>query len=35
VIAPRQVRRRLCEYLRLLGSKRDDGPRRKHGNIPL
>jgi propionyl-CoA carboxylase beta chain len=35
VIQPRQVRRRLCEYLRLLENKRDDGPRRKHGNIPL
>jgi len=35
VIAPRQVRRRLAECLRLLESKRDDGPRRKHGNIPL
>jgi propionyl-CoA carboxylase beta chain len=35
VIEPRQVRRRLCEYLQLLGNKRDDGPRRKHGNIPL
>jgi propionyl-CoA carboxylase beta chain len=35
VIEPRHVRRRLCEYLRLLQTKRDDGPRRKHGNIPL
>jgi propionyl-CoA carboxylase beta chain len=35
VIEPRRVRRRLCEYLRLLANKRDDGPRRKHGNIPL
>jgi propionyl-CoA carboxylase beta chain len=35
VIEPRRVRRRLCEYLRLLQNKRDDGPRRKHGNIPL
>jgi propionyl-CoA carboxylase beta chain len=35
VIQPRQVRRRLCEYLVLLANKRDDGPKRKHGNIPL
>jgi propionyl-CoA carboxylase beta chain len=35
VIEPRRVRRRLCEYLRLLQNKRDEGPRRKHGNIPL
>jgi len=35
VIEPRHVRRRLGECLRLLENKRDDGPRRKHGNIPL
>jgi propionyl-CoA carboxylase beta chain len=35
VIEPRRVRRRLGECLRLLENKRDDGPRRKHGNIPL
>ena len=35
VIQPRAVRRRLVECLRLLENKRDDGPRRKHGNIPL
>ncbi|HVZ36322.1 MAG TPA: acyl-CoA carboxylase subunit beta [Polyangiaceae bacterium] len=35
VIRPRDLRRRLCECLELLANKRDDGPRRKHGNIPL
>jgi propionyl-CoA carboxylase beta subunit len=35
VIEPRHVRRRLAECLRLLENKRDEGPRRKHGNIPL
>jgi propionyl-CoA carboxylase beta chain len=35
VIRPRDLRRRLCECLRMLRNKRDDGPRRKHGNIPL
>jgi propionyl-CoA carboxylase beta chain len=35
VIRPRDVRRRLNECLRLLRNKRDDGPKRKHGNIPL
>ncbi len=35
VIRPRDVRRRLTEYLRMLQNKRDEGPRRKHGNIPL
>jgi propionyl-CoA carboxylase beta chain len=35
VIEPRHVRRRLSECLHLLANKRDDGPRRKHGNIPL
>lgn len=35
VIRPRDLRRRLAEYLHLLKDKRDDGPRRKHGNIPL
>jgi propionyl-CoA carboxylase beta chain len=35
VIEPRHVRRRLSECLQLLANKRDDGPRRKHGNIPL
>ncbi len=35
VIRPRDVRRRLTQCLRLLRNKRDEGPRRKHGNIPL
>jgi propionyl-CoA carboxylase beta chain len=35
VIRPRELRRRLCESLRRLRNKKDDGPRRKHGNIPL
>ncbi len=35
VIRPREVRRRLSECLRLLQNKREQGPRRKHGNIPL
>jgi acetyl-CoA carboxylase carboxyltransferase component len=35
VIRPRDVRRRLTECLRLLENKRDEGARRKHGNIPL
>jgi propionyl-CoA carboxylase beta chain len=35
VIRPREVRRRLTECLRLLQNKREQGPRRKHGNIPL
>src|SRR5690606_41357185 len=35
VIEPRHVRRRLAQCLELLAEKRDEGPRRKHGNIPL
>jgi propionyl-CoA carboxylase beta chain len=35
VIEPRHVRRRLAECLHLLENKRDEGPPRKHGNIPL
>jgi propionyl-CoA carboxylase beta chain len=35
VIRPRELRRRLCECLRRLRHKRDEGPKRKHGNIPL
>jgi acetyl-CoA carboxylase carboxyltransferase component len=35
VIRPRELRRRLIECLRMLRTKKDDGPRRKHGNIPL
>jgi propionyl-CoA carboxylase beta subunit len=35
VIAPRVTRRRLGAALELLKDKRDDNPRKKHGNIPL
>jgi propionyl-CoA carboxylase beta subunit len=35
VIRPRDVRQRLIRYLRLLANKRDEAPRRKHGNVPL
>ncbi len=35
VIIPRETRPRLIEALRLLSTKRQPGPRRKHGNIPL
>lgn len=35
VIAERDVRRRLCHYLALLGSKAHVPLRKKHGNIPL
>jgi propionyl-CoA carboxylase beta chain len=35
VIRPRDVRRRLASYLRILRTKRDKNPPRKHGNIPL
>jgi len=35
VIDPAETRIRLVEGLRLLRSKQEDAPRRKHGNIPL
>ena len=35
VIVPRETRPRLIEALRMLATKRQPGPRRKHGNIPL
>ena len=35
VIDPAETRIRLIEGLRLLQTKHDDSPRRKHGNIPL
>jgi len=35
VIEPHQTRPRLITALHLLETKRDPGPRRKHGNIPL
>lgn len=35
VVRPPVLRRRLSECLELLQNKRDEPPRRKHGNIPL
>jgi propionyl-CoA carboxylase beta subunit len=35
VIQPKDVRRRLGQYLELLRTKRDRNPAKKHGNIPL
>jgi propionyl-CoA carboxylase beta chain len=35
VIAPRETRPKLIEALHMLQTKREPGPRRKHGNIPL
>jgi propionyl-CoA carboxylase beta chain len=35
VIVPHQTRPRLIKALRTLRTKRVDGPKRKHGNIPL
>ncbi|MBL7716052.1 MAG: acyl-CoA carboxylase subunit beta [Bdellovibrionales bacterium] len=35
VIAPEETRRRLIRGLRVLQTKREKGPNRKHGNIPL
>jgi len=35
VIEPKDTRRRLCQALELLHTKRDQNPPRKHGNIPL
>jgi propionyl-CoA carboxylase beta chain len=35
VIRPEDTRRRVAESLRMLANKRQDNPRRKHGNIPL
>ncbi len=35
VIRPEQTRQRIAGSLRLLRNKRQDNPRRKHGNIPL
>ena len=35
VIEPHETRARLIGALRLLENKRDENPRRKHGNIPL
>jgi propionyl-CoA carboxylase beta chain len=35
VIVPRETRRRVIAALRTLQTKRQPGPKRKHGNIPL
>jgi propionyl-CoA carboxylase beta chain len=35
VIAPRETRPKLIDALHMLQTKREPGPRRKHGNIPL
>jgi propionyl-CoA carboxylase beta chain len=35
VIRPEQTRSRISQSLRMLRNKRQDNPRRKHGNIPL
>ena len=35
VIDPAETRVKLVEGLRLLRSKREESPQRKHGNIPL
>ncbi|MCK6481741.1 MAG: acyl-CoA carboxylase subunit beta [Planctomycetaceae bacterium] len=35
VIRPRETRKRLCDALEMLKTKRDRNPPRKHGNLPL
>ena len=35
VIEPRETRRKLCQTLEILHTKRDTNPPKKHGNIPL
>jgi acetyl-CoA carboxylase carboxyltransferase component len=35
VIEPATTRRKLVEALRMLDTKRDSNPQKKHGNIPL
>lgn len=35
VIDPRDTRPRLIDGLRMLRTKRDSNPKKKHGNIPL
>ena len=35
VIDPRDTRPRLIDGLRMLATKRDTNPKKKHGNIPL
>ncbi len=35
VVPPRETRKRLCDALAMLSTKRDRNPSRKHGNLPL
>jgi propionyl-CoA carboxylase beta chain len=35
VILPRETRKRVCDALEMLKTKRDRNPARKHGNLPL
>ena len=35
IISPRDTRRRLCADLQLLKTKKYEGHKKKHGNIPL
>lgn len=35
VIAPSETRRKIVAGLRMLRSKREELPQRKHGNVPL
>jgi len=35
VVRPEHTRDRIAQSLRMLRNKRQDNPRRKHGNIPL
>jgi propionyl-CoA carboxylase beta chain len=35
VVMPRETRKRLCDALEMLHTKRDRNPPRKHGNLPL
>jgi acetyl-CoA carboxylase carboxyltransferase component len=35
VIVPSETRPRIIEAFEMLEGKRDENPRRKHGNIPL
>ncbi|XP_020906091.1 propionyl-CoA carboxylase beta chain, mitochondrial [Exaiptasia diaphana] len=35
IIEPRMTRRRICEDLEVLATKKRENPWKKHGNIPL
>lgn len=35
IIVPSETRRRICEDLNMLESKKLKNPKKKHGNIPL